>query len=229
MSRAALLAARGSNPKPPPTKYHKLVKELLVDNPGALYAPPVGAAVLDDLSGHGLPGTLKNGAAIGAGLFTGGGAVALDGVDDYVTSGLVLPKNIANTFVGVASRTNSATVDTLIGSSTGRPVLFLMEGTQSVRWNPAVTPITWAAAWPGNAQAVLFGLVFDDVANTVALYINGALVSSQACAESYAAEPTLQIGANSGVTTFGGPFAVLGAYPTALSAGRMAAYQAALT
>ena len=76
------------------------------------------------------------------------------------------------------------------------PSLRIALNSQDVTWRPNnnVTT-TWAAAWPGNTVTVHWVLVFNETSGDSSLYINGALVSTQANADPYNATPgNFQIG-----------------------------------
>ena len=125
-------------------------------------------------------------------------AVDLDGTDDCITSTYdPFAADTIRTFEGWAYRDTSSGIDAIFGGDTGsvHPVLRLASGSNDVVFFPAVgsAALTWAAAWPGNGQWVHWVLVFNESAGTLngysaetaSLYINGALVSSQAIATAY--------------------------------------------
>ena len=89
------------------------------------------------------------------------------------------------TFVFLANRDTSTSEDAVLGSE-----LFSTEVTRisfnslstTVRWSAegGVDTIDWANAWPANGTVGMGAVVFDDPGDTVALYVNGTLVSKQA-------------------------------------------------
>jgi hypothetical protein len=161
-------------------------------------------------------------------------AVDVDGSTGRVGSG-VAPFLNANawTYEGFAWRDTDGTIDVLFGGeAAGCPRLHL--AASNVIWDPNINAaggdVTWGAAWPGTAQWVHWALVFNPGADTVALYINGALVSSQACAEDFFGSPgVFVLGAAGGTLAnhFDGKFAEVAVYASALSGARIAAHYAA--
>ena len=164
-------------------------------------------------------------------------ATQFDGVDDRITSAynpFVGPSG--RTFVGWTRRDTDATADLLFGSSaaatTDQARLFLPPATQDVRFAPNGSDgqiIVWANAWPGNAEWVWWALRFDQGADEVGLFIDGQLVSVQACTETWPAAPgNFQVGA-AGTTSLplGGDSALIAGYEKLLSDAELAAlYQA---
>jgi hypothetical protein len=164
---------------------------------------------LEDRSGNG-----RNGAALG-GVTVGGQAdgpteffdataTRFDGVDDRITSAYnPFVGTNGRTFVGWTRRTDNTTNDLLFGSSaaatTDQAKLLLDAGNQNVQFQPNGSDgqiITWANAWPGNAQWVSWALRFDQGADNASLFIDGELVSAQTCTETWPAAPgNFQVGA----------------------------------
>lgn len=126
------------------------------------------------------------------------------------------------TFMGWGRRSSSSTLDTLVGGNvTNPPVIQLAAGSQDVVLRPFnASPTSWTAAWPGNGQWVHWALIFDDAGNTASLYINGALVSTQACANGYNPYPdNLMFGAyNAGTDPADMAMAWVSVHQTALTA-----------
>jgi hypothetical protein len=102
------------------------------------------------------------------------------------------------TFVILASRADSETEDTILGSSNGasEPCLKLNAGVQDVVWsaNSGESTIAWAGAWPGNQRAVHCALVFDGVAKTAALTIDATALGSKASTAKFNAPGTVRLG-----------------------------------
>lgn len=57
------------------------------------------------------------------------------------------------------------------------------------KWGGGASPVYWNAAWPGDNQWVHWAIVFNNPSNTVSLYINGSLVSTQPTVTDYSAVP----------------------------------------
>ena len=135
------------------------------------------------------------------------------------------------TFMGWANRANSSAAHILIGSSDGSVLLRLESGSNNVAFWPysGAGQTTWTAAWPGNNQWVHWALVFDEAANTAALYINGALVSSQTNVVQYnfAANPTFEIACRNLQNYFSGNLAWQSVHLRALTADEIAGVYAA--
>lgn len=164
----------------------------------------LGTGGAGDLSPNGNNGTAAGGITIGGatGAISGDAdkATTFDGVDDQITSGYS-PFVAANqrTLIGWANRANTAANHTIFGGdgSAASPRLRLVSGSQDVNWrydSSTGVVTTWTAAWPGTGVWVHWALVLDTAAGTVALYINGALVSQQANASAYSTPGNLKLG-----------------------------------
>jgi hypothetical protein len=152
-----------------------------------------------DQSPNGRNGSAGGGISIGAyspGPTPTHGATDFDGSNDYVEIPSYTPCSNAGTqtFTGWANRDNTSAVHTLFAgnAASNYPWLALDTGNQNVRFNPqngVATETIWTDAWPGNSQWVHWALVFDPTADSVSLYINGALVSTKTQATDYNAAP----------------------------------------
>jgi hypothetical protein len=148
-----------------------------------------------DQSGNGRSGTPVGGVLLGA--VPGPGELTasdFDGVNGRVTSTFSpFVNGSTKTFEGWANRRTSTTADALFGGdvATVQPFLRLAGGSQNVLFAADLSGavVTWTAAWPGNGQWVHWMLVFNETTDTVSLYINGALVSSQTTTVPYNAAP----------------------------------------
>lgn len=194
-----------------------------------LYLPLGDDNGLADRSGNDHDGTAGGGAAVGTGplLPDGSRSTDLDGADDRITTAYnPFVAGSVRTFAGWAYRDGSGSAMTLVGSTTptsgDQMILQLVSGSQDVQFIPKNTGTftTWTAAWPGNTQWVHWALVFDESANTAALYINGVLVSSQTETDNYAATPgNLELGVRGTASSpFDGKMAHFAAWERGLSA-----------
>jgi hypothetical protein len=131
------------------------------------------------------------------------------------------------TFMGWARRDATATQDALMGGggSTAAPALLLQSGSNDVIFAPAVgsTTQTWTAAWPGTGQWVHWALVFNEVADTASLYINGALASTKTgvTVQYSATAGAFEVGRATAVSVFDGKQAWPSIHKTALTAGQI--------
>lgn len=94
---------------------------------------------------------------------------------------------------GWAYRDTSGTVDVIFAGdpASGQPSMRLDSGTNGVTsFVNSTNSTAWAGAWaPGNTVWGLWIWVFDEAGDTLALMVNGALVSSQAQVGAYSATP----------------------------------------
>ncbi len=207
-------------------------KEVLTDSPSLYWR--LGTNGLNDQSGNGHGGTAQGGVTIGgaSGALYGDSDAAtdLDGSSQYVSSSYSPYANsTARTFEGWAYRSTSASVDMLFagsGGAGGPPRMWIDPSATSVNFEAESnvgTRATWAAAWPGDGQWVHWVLVFDEGADTVELYINGASKGVVAMPTSYHASPgTFQIAVeNTSDHFFDGAFDEVAVYEYGLSADRI--------
>ena len=165
-------------------------------------------------------------------------ATHFDGVDDGVGASSYTPftGNAGRTFVGWTRRDSNTTNDLLFGCSAPAGVdqarLFLPNANQNVRFEPNGSDgqnVVWNNAWPGNAQWVWWALRFDQGTAAVSLFINGNLVSTQSCTDTWPIAPgTFQVGV-AGTTShpLGGDSALIAVYEGLLAdADLTALYQA---
>lgn len=214
------------------------VSAILADSPWGFWT--LGATNgLTDQSGNGRNLSAAGGAVVGNDAANpgtqSGGSTNLDGTDDRFDAPASPYVNAATqSFEGVAWRDLNTANHTLIGGVGGAgngPLLRLTSGSNDVIFQTVAGAggITWAAAWPGTAQWVHWGLTFREAADTVTLYINGAPISTLADVEAYGTPGNLQIGITTNtLQPFDGKQAYVAAYPAELSAARFAAHFAAL-
>lgn len=154
-------------------------------------------------------------------------ATHFDGVDDGIIASSYSPftGNAGRTFVGWTRRDSNSTQDLLFGSSAGAGAdqarLFL-PANEDVRFEPNGgdgQSVVWNNAWPGNAQWVWWALRFDQGAAAVSLFINGNLVSTQNCTDTWSnAAGKFQVGV-AGTTSqpLGGDSALIAVYESLLT------------
>lgn len=113
----------------------------------------------------------------------------------------VFANGTSRTFAGIASRANSSTRDTILGSSstTARTWVQLRigEGSQDVVFtvDGDANRVAWSGAWPGNEQTVAWGLTFNETTNIAELFINGVSKGTRELTQAYATLPgSLQLG-----------------------------------
>lgn len=200
---------------------------ILADSP-SLYWPLDATYGATDQSGNGRNGTGAGGVSIGG--YSGSPisdestATDFDNTDDRITSTYAAFVNgSVRTFEGWAWRDGSTDTDTLFGATGQSPYLDLSSGSQNVVFDPSINDaggtVTWTSAWPGNAQWVHWALVFSESADTVSLYINGALVSTQAATQAYnAGVGVFQVAARAAANFFDGKMAHVAVYERALTA-----------
>lgn len=181
-----------------------------------------------DLSGNGRGGTgagsILLGAEDGPLAFERSVATGFDGIDDRIDSGYSpFTSGTARTFAGWARRANDAANHTLLGSSAavGDWVrLMVASGTDDVKFlaNATAATVTWSGTWPGSGRWAHWAVAIDVAADSVALYVDGALASSETLADDYGAAPgTLVVGARStGQAPWNGQMACVAAYERAL-------------
>lgn len=136
-------------------------------------------------------------------------------------------RGTSRTFVSVHSRRGRLTTDIFIGGSgisePGRTAFYLDAATEDVRFGANLgTVLKWtgAAAVPGVTQSLAAS--FNNVANTVDLVANSALVSQLAHAVDFGGIGTLQIGARaSGTSPFEGSIAATAVFLGALTVDEM--------
>lgn len=142
----------------------------------------------------------------------------------------------SRTFMGWAYRDAALDLDTLFSSdasllSNAWPALRVTTSNH-VTWRtqnsgPAVQ---WSSAWPGTGQWVHWALTYNESTDEQALYIDGALVSSQTVVNSYAAGAgSFQVGraSASNVDPYDGKMAWVSVHPTALTGQQIAAIMVA--
>ena len=164
-------------------------------------------------------------------------ATHFDGVDDGIIASSYSPftGNAGRTFVGWTQRDSNTTEDLLFGSSAAAGAdqarLFLLAN-EDVRFDPNGgdgQSVVWNNAWPGNAQWVWWALRFDQAAAAVSLFINGNLVSTKSCTDTWSnAAGNFQVGV-AGTTShpLGGDSALIAVYEDLLDdAALTALYQA---
>lgn len=206
---------------------------VLADTPSLYWR--LGSSGTTDQSGNSRDGTASGGITIGGvspGAIIGDtdAATDFDGSNDKITSSYnPFANGSTRTFEGWAYRDTSSGSDSLFGGDGAtHPYARLESGSNDVRFDPASggAVTTWSDAWPGNGLWVHFAFVFDESANTVALYINGSLVSSQTESTAYDASPgNFVLGARgSGSDPFDGKMDEVAIYGSALSAARIKAH-----
>jgi len=131
------------------------------------------------------------------------------------------------TWLGFAKRDASANEDALFGGNATStiPSLALHSGNQTVDFFSANSSLaSWANAWPGNAKKVFWALVFNEVANTAELFINGISKGVVAQTDAYNAPGGLIIGArrNDALGPFDGTQIPFAAFLRGLSAEEIA-------
>lgn len=160
-------------------------------------------------------------------------ATDFDGSNDRVTTTLnAFTNGTVRTFEWWANRDTNGTDDSILGGDVGGnppPTLRLPTGTQNVQWRAqaGLSNVQWSNACPGNGVWWYGMLVFDEGGNTAALYVNGALVSSQAFTDAYNAVPgNLVIGdyKNGASEPFDGKLAHVAVYNGDFSAYRLSHY-----
>lgn len=179
-----------------------------------------------DLSGNGRNGTGTGDITIGGysdGPLAGtDSATDFDGSDDRITSTYNPFQNgTVRTFMGWAWRDTSSSVDVLFAADvSGSVQIKLLSGVNTLQFAASTTGTDWTGAWPGNGQWVHWAIVFNEPADTAALYLNGALVSSQAKTDAYAASPgNLEVAARVGTTDpFNGKMAHVAVWERGLTA-----------
>jgi hypothetical protein len=171
--------------------------------------------------GQPLGGVTVGGQADGPTVFDAT-ATHFDGVDDGIIAALYSPFTgiTGRTFVGWTRRDSNTTTDLLFGSSAAAGAdqarLFL-PANQNVRFEPNGGDgqnVVWNNAWPGNGQWVWWALRFDQGTAVVSLFINGSLVSTQSCTDTWPIAPgTFQVGV-AGTTShpLGGDSALIAVY-----------------
>ena len=150
-------------------------------------------------------------------------ATDLNGTQWIDTSYNPFTNGMARTFSGWANLDAISGNQAIFGGSTANgPVLFLGASGNIYFGAQNSGHTAWYAAWPGAAQWVHWALVFDEAANTAALYLNGALVSSQAQTTAYHGTPgNLQIGTFNSIgagLAMNGKVRSFGVFPRALTA-----------
>jgi Concanavalin A-like lectin/glucanases superfamily len=162
-------------------------------------------------------------------------ATHFDGVDDRITSPYSpFLGTSGRTFVGWTRRDSNSSSDLLFGSSAAAgadQARLYLPSNENVRFEPNGGDgqnVVWNNAWPGNAQWVWWALRFDQGGNAVSLFINGNLVSTQSCTDTWpTAAGNFQVGA-AGTTNMplGGDSALIAVYEKLLGdAALMTLYQ----
>ena len=201
------------------------LRKVLLSLGPSLYWPLDAKYGATDQSGNARNGTAVGGVTIGgfadgplAGTDT---STDFDGTDDRITSTYNPFVNATvRTYSGWAWRDTSSSVDVLLAADVASSVqIKLLSGVNTLEFVASSIATQWVS-WPGNAQWVHWAIVFDEAANTAALYINGALVSSQAKTDAYAASPgNIEVGARVGtVDPFDGKQAHVAVFERGLTA-----------
>jgi Zn-dependent metalloprotease len=213
---------------PPATSYRDTV---LGDSP-ALYwrLGEASGTNANDETANNRDGTYVGSPTLGvAGAIAGDSDTAVDvnGSSQYISSTYSpFVNGTVRTFEGWAYRDTSANYDALFGG-TGTPYtnsLFLRLGfgNQNVEFQADIagSTTTWTGAWPGNGQWVHWALVFNEAANSVELFINGASQGAQPLFQQYnAAAGNFEAGAwTGGGDPFDGRMDEVAVYEYALSA-----------
>lgn len=138
----------------------------------------------------------------------------------------------SRTFMGWAYRDTSSGADALLGTEVSPgPIVRLNPAADTLSFFPtsAAAQVTWN--WPGNTVWVHWALVFDEPGDTAALYINGALVSSQTMASQFATGGNFRIGTRTGTSDpFDGKQAWVSVHEAGLTDVQiLAAYTAGIT
>lgn len=164
---------------------------VMADTPSLYWR--LGSGGTTDQSGNGRNGTAGGGITIGGQTAPGllynlssaletDAATVFDGVDDRITSSYSpFSDAAARTYEGWAFRGTSTTNDAIMagGGGVSAPSLTLLSGGNDVRYriqdNSALATLstTWTSGWPGNGVIVYWALIFDPVADTAELFING--------------------------------------------------------
>jgi hypothetical protein len=177
-------------------------------------------------------GTYTNGPTLGAaGLLANDTdkAVSFTADTQKITSAYTVGgAGVARTWECWHYRTAKTNNATLVGTTNNSDqMIALTAGTDDIRCVIGGVTVTWAGAHPGLNQAVHLAVVFDDVANTAKLYVNGALVSSQAHAGVLQDGPLAVGGSQFGNQSARGVVDELAIFHSAISAARIAAHRAA--
>lgn len=183
----------------------------------------------EDQSGNNRDGTGSGGISIGAfadsPLDLETHSTDFAGDDDLIASTFAaVAASGVRTMIGWAYRDASATTDVLWGTDHNQgPVLRLVSGSQDVVFRPTANSSTnqrtWSGAWPGNAVWTLYELVLDRDANTVELYLDLELISSQVLGAYTTTAGLFRLGNSSAATSnpFDGKMAWSGLYTGRLS------------
>lgn len=163
----------------------------------------------------------------GSGYYNGSGVWTVDGETGWTGAANASASDIgcfangtSRTFMGWAYRDTSSGADALLGTEVSPgPIVRLNSAANTLSFFPtsAAAQVTWN--WPGNTVWVHWALVFDEPGDTAALYINGALVSSQTMASQFATGGNFRIGTLTGTSDpFDGKQAWVSVHQTALTA-----------
>jgi hypothetical protein len=213
-----------------PSAYDLVVSLLLGLGLSLLWAPRAGAAgsTIPDLTGNGRDGTLGSGATRSDALtlLGGGQAIDLNGTTNgRITSAYAAFTNATTRTILALIRREANAVAHCVwsGDGTTPPNMLLSGGSQNVVARPlgnAGTINTWTAAFPGNGVGTLVAHEFNETADTAALYINGALVSSQANTSQYAGAGNFKVGTrrDTNLDGFNGEFGIVAVKEGALTA-----------
>ncbi|HEX8051734.1 MAG TPA: LamG-like jellyroll fold domain-containing protein [Thermoleophilaceae bacterium] len=155
-------------------------------------------------------------------------AVSFDGTNGRVgTHYKPFVNGTASTFEGWAKRTDTSGTHTLFGgnASTRAPILYVPEGSRDILWYSDVG--TGQTRWPDAAPTGAWfhwAYVFDEVADTAELFINGVSRGVRTVTDPYNATPgNLSFGAYAGGSNgFKGSLDDVAVYPRALSATEIA-------
>lgn len=139
---------------------------------------PGSGTTWTDLSGRGNNGTLTNGPTYSS---SNGGSIVFDGVDDYVSTGLVLPSpsTTPTTFDLVFRFNNTNSYRGLIGASgyqaSGFSIGFM--GQTSIRMTYNASGLAYEPSWTYDSSVVSQGTFVFDGRNITA-YRNSSVIST---------------------------------------------------
>jgi hypothetical protein len=133
---------------------------------------------------------------------------------------------VARTFTGWANIESGGYVGLMGGSNNGVSGISLRKvaGGDDIEFFPDQLSVTnvWTGAFTDIGSWFHWALVFDEPASTAALYINGALVSSQAQTAQFPTGSFLEIGAWAEAETLDGKMAPVAVYEYGLTADEVA-------
>lgn len=211
--------------------YHDLVLSLRPD----LYWPLDRLYKASDISGGRKDGSAGGGALLGQFATPPGGisnvpgaegATNFDGADDKITSSYAhFANGTTRTFAGWAwIDAGTAGARVLVGASFSNSNRIWVNATSrncTFNGDTATVNIDWLAAWPGFDQWVHWALVYNETTDQASLYLNGALVSTQTAAGSWAATGNMIVGSDD-VNPWDGKMAHFAVFARGLTAGEIA-------